>query len=52
LINFIVSRFNNIASLVPALLSCPPRIMTSFELINVADSASTERGNFIGRTLH
>ena len=39
-------------SLVPALLSCPPRMMTSFDEINVTVSASTDKGNLIGNTPH
>ncbi len=52
LTNFIVSRFNIIASFVPALLSWPPKIITSLFEISVAVSASTDNGNFIGKTLH
>jgi len=52
LMNFIVSRFNIIESFVPALLSWPPRIITSVEEINVADSASTDSGNLTGSTYH
>lgn len=44
-----VSRFKIIASFVPAELSWPPRITTSFYEIKVADSASTESGNLMGR---
>jgi len=50
--NFIVSRLSIIASLVPALLSWPPNIITSLLEIRVAVSASTDKGNFIGKTLH
>jgi len=38
-------------SLVPALLSWPPKITTSFEEIRVAVSASTDSGNLIGKTV-
>jgi hypothetical protein len=45
------SKFRIIASLVPALLSCPPKITTSLFDMSVAVSASTERGNLTNRTV-